>query len=241
MKKNSFVLYADYLKYFNELCNEEKGKLIDALLKYCQDMPIENEMNAMQCNTKMAFLFISNQTDIDAEKYDRRCETSKINGQLGGNPAFKKGQPNPYYNSNNDNLKDNLNDNLKDNPITPDNPNDNDNVNDNDNKKNKKKSTVLTDSEIDILIDKSFKDIDVANKFREFIAMRKAKGQSKAVRTKATFDGLVKKIRDLAVTKTDAIEILQNAIDNCWQGLFPISNEKMNSKSSTVEVPPYAN
>ena len=48
-----------------------------------------------------------NRIDLELEKAQQRKEKGQQNGKLGGNPAFKKGQPNPYY-------KDNLGDNPKD-------------------------------------------------------------------------------------------------------------------------------
>ena len=56
----------------------------------------------------------------------------------------------------------------------------------------------MADDDIEGLIGENFRDEEVANKFREFIQMRKAKGVSKAVRTKATFDGLVRDLRKFA-------------------------------------------
>ena len=45
MKKNSFVLYSEYLTYFDKLSLIEKGKLIDALLRYSQGLPVEEQIN----------------------------------------------------------------------------------------------------------------------------------------------------------------------------------------------------
>ena len=87
------------------------------------------------------------------------------------------------------------------------------------------------------MIGKNFTDPDVIQKFKEFIEMRKAKGQSKAVRTQATFDGLVRQIRNLAKTKAQAIAILQKSIDNCWQGLFALDK----NVETEEEGIPYAN
>lgn len=72
------------------------------------------------------------------DKNINRYEACKKNGAKGGNPNFKKGQPNPYYNkkdnqTNNqiDNQIDNLNENVNDNDNVNDNVNVNVNVNDN--------------------------------------------------------------------------------------------------------------
>lgn len=217
MKKNSFVLYSEYLTYFDKLELVEKGKLIDALLRFSQDLPVEEQIKQMEASTEMAYMFISHQMELDATKYDRRCETSRENGAKGGAPkgnknAKKEEEKQPKKQPKQPNS-------------TKNNPNDNDNDNDNDFlKENKKrKSIILADDDIDVLIGENFKDIDVADKFREFVQMRKAKGTSKAVRTQATFDGLVKNLRKFAGrSKNKALAILDKAIENCWQGLFDI-------------------
>ena len=244
MKKNSFVLYGEYLTYFNRLELLEKGKLIDALLKYSQGLPVEDEIKTMESATEMAFLFISHQIDLDMEKWQSRCEINKQNGAKGGAP---KGNSNSKKSSNEGEIETTENNQNKQNqPKTTENkPNDNDNENENDSKKKntkkktpaKKTNTVLTDSDIDVLIGKNFTDPDVIQKFKEFIEMRKAKGQSKAVRTQATFDGLVRQIRNLAKTKAQAIAILQKSIDNCWQGLFALDK----NVETEEEGIPYAN
>lgn len=228
MKKNSFVLYSEYLTYFNKIEMLEKGKLIDALLKYCQGLPVENEIKDMESATEMAFLFISHQIDLDMEKWQSRCEVNRQNGSKGGAP---KGNSNAKKSSNEDEEKTTENNqNNQNQPKTTENK-PNDNENDNDIKKKiikekatarTKSNTVLTDSDIAVLIEENFIDPDVRQKFKEFVEMRKAKGQSKAVRTKATFDGLVRQLRKIAVNKKQAIAVLQKSIDNCWQGLFEL-------------------
>lgn len=243
MKKNSFVLYSEYLTYFNKLELLEKGKLIDALLKYCQGLPVENEIKNMESATEMAFLFISHQIDLDMEKWQSRCEVNRQNGSKGGAP---KGNSNAKKLSNEDEEKTTENNQNKQNqPKTTENK-PNDNENDNDIKKKIKKekttarvksNTVLTDSDIAVLIEENFIDPDVRQKFKEFVEMRKAKGQSKAVRTKATFDGLVKQLRKVAENKKQAIAVLQKSIDNCWQGLFELDK----NIETDEEGIPYAN
>jgi hypothetical protein len=241
MKKNSFVLYGEYLTYFNRLELLEKGKLIDALLKYSQGLPVEDEIKTMESATEMAFLFISHQIDLDMEKWQSRCEINKQNGAKGGAP---KGNSNAKKSSNEDEDEP-VKNNRKQPKTTENKPNDNENDNENDSKKKKTKkktsateetSEVLTDKDINELIEKNFIDPDVIKKFKEFIAMRKAKGQSKAVRTRATFDGLIKGLREYAKTKSQALKILQKAITNCWQEFYPLK-----SVDTEEEGIPYAN
>jgi len=98
------------------------------------------------------------------------------------------------------------------------------------------KNTILADGELDILIDKSFTDPDVRAKFRDYANMRAGMGKNKAIRTRATFDGCISKIRKFAKTKQQAIDILDESITNNWTGLFELKQQ-----SQSVEEVPFAN
>ena len=56
------------------------------------------------------------------EQRKRRAEVNRLNGQKGGNPNFRKGQPNPYYNttesvmSDNPNITEDIRETTEDNP-----------------------------------------------------------------------------------------------------------------------------
>ncbi len=102
---------------------------------------------------------------------------------------------------------------------------------------NKEKNTVLSDSELLSLIEKNFSDEDVCQKFKEYAEMRKAMGKNKAIRTTATFESCVKKLRTLAKTKQEALEVLDYSISNCYQGLFALKRKSTKER----EMIPYAN
>lgn len=104
---------------------------------------------------------------------------------------------------------------------------------------NKEKNTILTDSELYSLIEDSFSDSEVCQKFKDYAEMRKAMGKNKAIRTKSTLDSCIKKLRQYARTKEEAIEILDYSIANCYQGLFDRFNH--GKKSADKEAIPYAN
>lgn len=102
--------------------------------------------------------------------------------------------------------------------------------------KDKEKPTVLSDSELSSLIEKNFTDGEVCQKFKEYAAMRKAMGKNKAIRTLATFESCVKKLREYAKTKHEALEVLDYSISNCYQGLFALKKV-----TRVQEAIPYAN
>lgn len=52
----------------------------------------------MEDDIRMAFEFFKNQFEIDESKYQSKVKRDVENGHKGGNPNFKKGKANPYYN-----------------------------------------------------------------------------------------------------------------------------------------------
>lgn len=111
--KNSFLIYYEYEEQLSILSDEELGILLRAIFKYEKNNEIPKLNGALQ----LAFMFIKGNLDRDREKYDKRCETSAINGKLGGRPPSKKPNLKP-----NENLKK---------PKKADNEIDNENDNDN--------------------------------------------------------------------------------------------------------------
>lgn len=86
--KKSFVLYADYIEHFSLLNDIERGQLIMMILYYVNDKPID--VNIVSDGVRMAFSFIKNDIDRNAEKYKEKCEKNSINGKQGGRPPKKR-------------------------------------------------------------------------------------------------------------------------------------------------------
>ena len=108
MKKNSFVFYTEWNQYLDMLTGDEIKNLISIICNYVE----QNQKNLNKPNLSdrllMVWLFIKNQLDKDKTKYDRRCETSKINVQKGGRPKKPKNLKEPKK-ADNDNEYDNDN------------------------------------------------------------------------------------------------------------------------------------
>ena len=108
MKKNSFVFYTEWKQYLDMLTSDEIKNLIFITCDYVE----QNQKNLNKPNLSdrllMVWLFIKNQLDKDKTKYDKRCETSKINGQKGGRPKKTKNLKEPRK-ADNDNEYDNDN------------------------------------------------------------------------------------------------------------------------------------
>lgn len=82
MKKDSFVLYTDYLQHIRLLSSEEKGVLFEAILLYAAG----EEIPFLSPAAEMAFSFIRSKMDADAERYEKTCKARKEAGKLGGRP-----------------------------------------------------------------------------------------------------------------------------------------------------------
>lgn len=82
MKKDSFVLYTDYLQHIRLLSPEEKGVLFEAILLYAAG----EEIPFLSPAAEMAFSFIKSRMDADAERYEKTCKARKEAGRLGGRP-----------------------------------------------------------------------------------------------------------------------------------------------------------
>lgn len=128
--KESFVFYRSFYEAILELeTAEEKLELYEALCEF----NFENKKPKFK-NKHTEAMFKLIQPLIDSAF--RRYQASVENGKRGGNPNFKKGQPNPYY-QNKKITQDNLNEN--------DNVNVNDNVNDNESEReSKERDSVLS-------------------------------------------------------------------------------------------------
>ena len=84
--KKGFLLYYDYRKHLALLNDEERGKLLMALLDYGE----HNTQPELEGAALMAFSFIQAQMDRDAEKYAETVKKRSEAGKMGGRPAKAK-------------------------------------------------------------------------------------------------------------------------------------------------------
>lgn len=80
--QKGFVLYYDYREHLALLSDEERGRLLMALLDYAENGK-EQELDGA---ARMAFSFIRAQMDRDAAKYARTVESRRKAGKQGGRP-----------------------------------------------------------------------------------------------------------------------------------------------------------
>ena len=84
--KKSFLFYVNWLSTFENLTDEEAGKLIKHLLKYVNNLNPE----APDRLTKLVFEPLKQVLKMDLKKYENIVERNRVNGYKGGRP---KGNP----------------------------------------------------------------------------------------------------------------------------------------------------
>lgn len=82
MKKNSFILYADYLEKVDWLTDEQMGMLFRAILLH------ENgeEADIQDGAVKGAYMFIVSDLDKNRAEYEKQCKARSEAGKQGGRP-----------------------------------------------------------------------------------------------------------------------------------------------------------
>ena len=77
--RNSFILYSSYEEVLKELPKEEIGELLMAIFAYQRT----GEKPELSKGANIAFLFIKNKLDIDAEKWAKEVENRSKAGKKG--------------------------------------------------------------------------------------------------------------------------------------------------------------
>ena len=80
--KQSFLFYHSYRTPLEMLTDDERGKLLIAVIDYSEKSIIPDLPPAPQ----MAFAFIKQQMDMDLEKYEEKVRKNQENGKKGGRP-----------------------------------------------------------------------------------------------------------------------------------------------------------
>ena len=88
--KKSFIAYCEWIETFEDLSNEDAGKLIKHLFQYVNDLnPITDDRLVRAC-----FIPIKQTLKRDLKKYDVYISKQKENGKKGGRPKkTQKTQP----------------------------------------------------------------------------------------------------------------------------------------------------
>jgi len=140
--KKKVIVYAEWIDSFDELTDEEAGKLIKHFFKYINDLEPILEDRLL----KMMWIPIQQALKRDLKKYHNIVERNKLNGSLGGRPKKNPENPVGYLVTQKNPEK----------PKKADNDNDNDNDNNIKKKIDKRKSEFFnslptTDDEVELL------------------------------------------------------------------------------------------
>ena len=96
MERESFVFYRSFRDAFRALDKDVRLRMYEAIIDYGLDL-IEPHFEGIE---KVLWTLIRPQLEANNKRFENGCK--------GGNPNFKKGQPNPYYlKGKKNNIKDN--------------------------------------------------------------------------------------------------------------------------------------
>lgn len=96
----SFVFFESWYDVLETEKPEIQWEVIHGIMEYV----FRGNLVELKPQAGMAFKFIKRDIDRTIENRNDKTEKSRENGKKGGNPNFKKGQSNPYYNKGKDNL-----------------------------------------------------------------------------------------------------------------------------------------
>lgn len=243
MGKEAFLIYTSFYRPISILSDKQLGRLFRAIFNYNLSEAVD-----VEDDIRMAFEFFKNQFDIDERKYQTKVMKNTESGRKGGNPNFKKGKSNPYY------QKEITEDNLPLSEITEDNPindNDNDNVNDNNppisppkggqglnpdedtlsereaelNAREQellKREAALKAKEGAKLPDISFVSDDFKEIFETWLRYKQEKRES--YKSKKSLQACYKKLLTLSGNDPDtARNVVDQSMANNWSGLFELT------------------
>lgn len=89
--KKSFQLYTEWIEIFEALDDDIAGRLIKHIFRYVNDQQPESDDKIVQ----IAFIQIKQQLKRDLIKWEKKAETNRINGLLGGRPKTQKNPKEP--------------------------------------------------------------------------------------------------------------------------------------------------
>lgn len=89
--KKAVIIYADWIKKFEALTDDEAGKLIKHFFRYVNDQ----NPKAVDRMTELLFIDIEQSLKRDLKKWEERAERSRENGLKGGRPPKEENLEKP--------------------------------------------------------------------------------------------------------------------------------------------------
>lgn len=209
--KTAFLLKNNWIEIFDNLSDKQAGVLIKSLFKY--NVNGEKPADLTDIEVKAYFNMMLLDCNAMHESYDKRCETSALNGKSGGAPkgnSNAKKQPNqPKKQPNQPKQPDNENENEKDlNPLTP-----------------------FSGGKSGF--DFSFVEDDFSETFQAWLSYKREKKQR--YKTQKSVQACYSHLINLACGNAETARlIVEQSMANNWAGLFELKNPKQTVGSGTT-------
>lgn len=211
--KKSFVAYCDWIESFEELSDEEAGKLVKHLFRYVNDLEPESPDRL----TKMCFIPIKQSLKRDLKKYDNYIQKQIQNGKKGGRPKkptdiIKTQKTQAFFQKPK----------KADSVIVSDSVNDNDSVSVNNKRKKVKKEKVELVYPFE------------TDSFKKYFNVWKQYKQDQhrfKFKSLATEQALLKQIAKEYTTEYEIIEAIEFSMANGYKGIYKPQKPQNNGNS----------
>ena len=222
MQRESFIFYASFQEAMEDLTEHEQFVLYRAIAKYALygELPQFGKEERMP---SMCWKLICPQLDANWRRFINGSK-GKDYGKQGGNPNFRKGQPNPYY--------------------PKDTPTDNGTNNPKDNPKGKTRQTSETEDKPKgcSKFDFSFVEDDYREAFYKWLEYKYDIDGRKFYKSQTSIEIAYKELLRLSGNDAQqALQIVERSIANSWNGMFELKTQQQNGNSRQYSRTPAEN
>ena len=226
MVKIKYILFhLDDLEALEPYSDAERGRLLTALLRYGKT----GELEKISGNERFIFPMMKARIDREIQNYEERCATNAKNGKNGGAP---KGNQNARRKQS------------KTSETAENNPTVEKTTETTEGLKNKRNKPTETETKTETRTEGKIKtqnifaayaagDIDLLAALQGFEEMRIKIKKPMTDRAKSLLLGELQK---LSANRDEQIEILNQSVARCWQGVFPLKGSGNNSHGSKMSA-----
>lgn len=213
-EKQAFLFRYKWFNRLNRLSPSQIVTLLQAMNEFAQGNDVQDKIKKMNEKTLIVWELIQEEMQEDKQAYEAKCQKLRENASLGGLARNRNNIANAtkcYQMQANDSICTQI-----------------ERDSDSDIKEKiykKENSKCYNFEEICSMVQDSIKDCDVSGKFIDFLRMRASLGKNKEVTTQVTLDALIAKLRNLAKSKQEALNVLNNSIINNLTDFYPPNKE----------------
>ena len=225
MARDGFIIHEEHMDDVLELTHEEQGELLTSLVYHYRGEEYEPQDKAV----KMLSHGMCRRMDYDAERYRKKAEA----GAKGGRTSKREAEIS----------KDKQNESKNKQKVSKEKQSESKNKQ----SESKSKLTVtVTDTVTDTVTVKDnnppfpplggnySEDPELDDAVRRYIAHRKK--IKKPITDEGSVRRLLKKLDGMASTTSEKVAILNQSIDNCWQGLFPLKDKPKGTDDFLLKI-----